>query len=418
MTGQATADATTARPEYAARVQGILGSAIDSSTSLLQSQTHDIIRLAMGSPAPEAIPSGVFAALMRDVLAADADAYDYGPTEGEAGLRARLLEFLAHQDGAAPSPDRLLITSGGMQGLDLACKLFVDPGDLVAVESPTYTNGTAVIGGYGGEILEIPTDESGMDVDALRELAGRRRPKAIYVIPNFQNPSGTTLTLARREALIALAERWGALILEDDPYRQLRFSGDGLPSLQQLAPPEVRVVGVHTFSKILAPGLRVGWVTADPDIVRRMIDAKQGLDTCTNVPMQRLIAEFMARGMLDEHIRGIREEYRQRKERMQRALQVRFGDLSARWTDPEGGFFLWLTLPPEVNAQALFPIALAEGVAFIPGPAFSVSGRFANALRLAFSATGGERTELGIARLRAAMDRLLEAPDTDHIDQE
>lgn len=397
-----------ARPLWAERVAGIPGSAIDSSTSLLQSQTHDIVRFAMGSPAPQAIPAQAFADAAAAVLSADqAAAFDYGPTEGERELRGELLRFLQGVHKRAPAEEELLITSGGMQGLDLTCKLFVDPGDLVAVESPTYTNGTAVITSYGGEVLEIPTDAEGMDVDRLEELGRARPPKLIYVIPNFQNPSGTTLSLARRRRLLELAGEWGSVVLEDDPYRELRFGGEWLPSLQELAPEGVTVVGVHTFSKILAPGLRVGWVSADAEIVAKMVDAKQGLDTCTNVPMQRLVAEFMRRGLLDDHLVAIREIYRSRKLDMQRALEEHFADLGAEWTDPEGGFFLWLTLPEGIDTQELFPIALREGVAYIPGPAFSASGRFANALRVAFSATSGERTELGVARLRRSVEAYL-----------
>jgi 2-aminoadipate transaminase len=395
------------RPGFSTRAADINGSAIDSSTSLLQSQTHDIVRMAMGSPSPEAVPSAEFAAVAAELFQqGSADLFDYGPTEGEAELREPLLEFLERQDGTAPRPEQLLITSGGMQGLDLTCKLFVDRGDVVAVEAPTYTNGTDVIGGYGGAVLEVPTDGQGLDVAALRELGAERPPKMIYVIPNFQNPSGATMSLPRRMELIQLAERWGSLILEDDPYRQLRFAGSDLPSLQQLSAGAVRVVGVHTFSKILAPGLRVGWVTADTETIARMIDAKQGLDTCTNVPMQRLVANYMKRGLLDAHIEGLRPNYRERRARMQEALDRHFSELGATWTHPEGGFFLWLTLPEEIDTAKLFPVALEEGIAFIPGSAFSVGGRFGNALRLAFSATSGERTDLGIARLRTAVDRL------------
>ncbi|HEV3034356.1 MAG TPA: PLP-dependent aminotransferase family protein [Solirubrobacteraceae bacterium] len=406
--GEVAIGAQRAWPGFSTRAAGIHGSAIDSSTSLLQSQAHDIVRMAMGSPSPEAVPSAEFAAVASEIFDPGAhDVFDYGPTEGEANLRTLLLEFLERQHGVAPAPEELLITSGGMQGLDLTCKLFVDPGDVVAVEAPTYTNGTDVITGYGGAVLEIPTDGEGLDVAALRDLGAAQPPKVIYTIPNFQNPSGATMSLPRRLELVELAERWGALILEDDPYRQLRFSGEDLPSLQHLAAGNVRVVGVHTFSKILAPGLRVGWVTADPETIGRMIDAKQGLDTCTNVPMQRLVARFMSRGLLDAHILRLRPEYRERRDRMQQRLEEHFTDLGATWTHPEGGFFLWLTLPEEVDTEALFAVALAEGVAFIPGCAFSVSRRFGNALRLAFSVCSGERTDLGISRLRTAVDRHL-----------
>lgn len=401
-------DTRAIRPSFAERVAAIQGSAIDSSTSLLQSQTHDIVRMAMGSPSPEAVPSAEFADVARELFGTGGySIFDYGATEGEAELRTLLTEFLQRRDGVAPAPEELLITSGGMQGLDLSCKLFVDPGDVVIVEGPTYTNGTDVIRAYGGIPIEVPTDAEGIDVVALAELAAEHRPKMIYTIPNFQNPSGATLSRERRLEVIEVAERWGALILEDDPYRQLRFRGDDLPGLRELAAGAVRVVEVHTFSKILAPGLRVGWVIADAETIERMIDAKQGLDTCTNVPMQRLVASFMGRGLLDAHIERLQPMYLERCERMQDGLRRLFGDLGATWTNPDGGFFLWLELPAEVDTAALFPIALAEGIAYIPGPAFSVDGGFGNAARLAFSATGGERTDIGLERLRTAVDRLL-----------
>jgi 2-aminoadipate transaminase len=385
---------------YAARVDGITGSVIDSSTSLLQRQRHDIVRMAMGSPAEEAIPSATFGALLGELAADGAAAFDYGPTEGEAELRRALLDFL----GPRLHPEELLVTSGGMQGLDLVCKLFVEAGDLVAVESPTYTNGAATISGYEGRMVEVPGDEDGMDVDALADLD--EPPKLIYTIPTFQNPAGTTLSLTRRERLIELAEEWGAVVLEDDPYGLLRFEGSELPTLRELGAGRVRVIGVRTFSKILAPGLRVGWVEAEPEIVARMIDARQAMDTCTAPPMQRLVARFLARGHADSHLATLRGEYRRRKVALQRALQEELAGLEVSWTDPHGGFFLWLTLPDGIDTEELFPLALEEGVAYIPGRAFSIGGRFTNALRLAFSAETPERSREGVRRLARAIDRL------------
>jgi 2-aminoadipate transaminase len=390
---------------YAARARGITGSVIDSSTSLLADQRHDVVRLAMGSPAPEQIPSATFAELLAELAAVGHDAFDYGPTEGDHQLRGALRAFLANH-GTPVSPEQLLITSGGMQGLDLVCKLFVGPGDLVAVESPTYTNGTATIAGYEGEMLEVPGDEDGMDVDALAELVRERGvpPKLIYTIPTFQNPSGATLSLARRKQLIELAAEWDAVVLEDDPYSLLRFEGEPLTGLRELGEGRARVIAVHTFSKILAPGLRVGWVIAEPDVVARMVDARQSMDTCTAPPMQRLVARFLADGLADAHLDGLSVAYRERKGAMQRALEEELGPLGAQWTDPHGGFFLWLTLPEPIDTQALFPAALAEGVAYIPGPAFSISGRFVNALRLAFSAEPPHRAHEGVRRLHAAIE--------------
>ncbi len=396
-----------AHPALAARAAGLVGSVIDSSTSLLQQQRHDIVRFAMGSPAAEAVPTGLLAAISADELGPDsAHAFDYAATEGDPGLRAAVLDMLAGT-GEATTPDRLTITSGGMQGIDLACKLFVDPGDLVVVESPTYTNGSATVLSYGGVVLEAPVDTDGMVVEALPGLVERagRTPKAIYTIPNFQNPSGTTMSLARRHALVELARRWGSVIIDDDPYGLLRFEGTPLPSLRELGGGEPCVFSVRTFSKVLAPGLRVGWVDAVPELGQLLINARQAMDTCTNLPAQRLIARFLADGHLAAHVDGLRVEYHRRKLAMQKALAEYLGDV-ATWTDPDGGFFLWVTLPDGVDAQRLFEIALAEGVAFIPGSAFSPGGRFRNALRVCFASTMPERTIVGVERLRRALDKL------------
>ena len=397
---------TTGVPPWTDRAGSLIGSVIDSSTSLLAAQTHDIVRFAMGSPAAEAVPTQVLGALAAEVFASGAASFDYAATEGDPELRRALLDVL---DGTpeATTEERLLITSGGMQGLDLACKLFVGPGDLVAVESPTYTNGTATVLSYGGDVLEVPVDADGMVVERLPELAeaAGRTPKAIYVIPNFQNPSGTTMSLERRHKLLELAERWNAVIIDDDPYGLLRFDGTDVPSLRALAGGDPRVFSVRTFSKIIAPGLRVGWVDTDPRTVRKMIAAKQAMDTCVNLPLQRLVAAFLRGGHLRPHLDGLRPEYRRRKQAMQDALAAHVGD-RATWTDPEGGFFLWVTLRDKaIDAQRLFEVALDEGVAFIPGPPFSASGRFGDAFRLCFASCTPERIDVGVRRLAGALDR-------------
>ena len=400
------------RGRLAERTSGLVGSVIDSSTSLLQQQTHDIVRFAMGSPAPEAIPAKVLAEVGVAAIGADAaDAFDYAATEGDPALRAALLSMLGGT-GEATTSERLTVTAGGMQGLDLFGKLFIDPGDLVVVESPTYTNGSATALSYGAELLEVGVDENGLDVDLLEQEVARagRKPKAIYVIPNFQNPSGATLSLDRRIRLIELARRWGSMIIDDDPYAQLRFSGDPLPSLLELGEGDPLIFAVRTFSKIIAPGLRVGWVDCAPELQQLLINAKQAMDTCTNLPGQRLVAAFLAGDHLEPHLAEQRDRYRQRKIAMQQALHDEFADLPgdlgpARWTDPDGGFFLWVTLPG-IDTQALFPAALAEGVAYIPGPAFSPAGRFGDALRLCFASTAPERTREGVARLRVAIDTM------------
>jgi len=391
----------------AARSKDLVGSVIDSSTSLLDKQTHDIVRFAMGSPADEAIPTEVLAAVGVEAIGAGSpDAFGYAATEGDPALRNALL---AELDGTSDqtTPDRLTITAGGMQGLDLACKLFIDPGDLVVVESPTYTNGSATALSYQASLLEIPVDEDGMQVDVLEDRVRRGgvTPKVIYAIPTFQNPSGTTLSLERRQRLLELTREWGSILIDDDPYGLLRFEGDPLPTLHELADGDPLVFSVRTFSKIVAPGLRVGWLDTDPSLGQLLINAKQAMDTCTNLPAQRLLAGFLRGGHLAEHLVTQRAEYRLRKEAMQQSLATHFGD-SATWTDPHGGFFLWVTLDETVDTTALFPVALEEGVAFIPGNAFSPSEQFPHALRVCFASSSPARIEVGVERLHRAVDRV------------
>jgi 2-aminoadipate transaminase len=398
---------------FAARVAGMPGSPIDRSIALLQRQTHPTVPFAFGAPAPDAIPARQLAEAAALAFGDDdAGALGYGPTEGEASLRAALRADLLAQ-GLDIADDELLITAGGTQGLDLVCKLFVGPGDTVIAEDPTYSNGIAIVTSYEGHVLRCPTDENGLRVDAIARLVATtgRAPKLIYTIPNFQNPGGSTLARERRRTLLQLAERYDCLILEDDPYGRLFFDRAPPPSLFSLDRASKkrsgRVIGVHTFSKILAPGLRVGWIQAPPPVIAKMIDAKQGLDTCTNVPAQRMIARFLESGAMPGHLERLRRIYRARRDAMEAALKETFADMEdVRWTSPGGGFFIWLELSAAIDADRLLPLALAEGVAFIPGSAFRESEAPRNALRLSFAYPDEAAIVEGVRRLRRAMERM------------
>lgn len=394
------------RLPLADRAAGLVGSVIDSSTSLLAAQTHDIVRFAMGAPAPDLMPWQDFAQIGEQAW--DESSFTYGATEGEQVLIDTLVEHGV--GGAEPFvPERSVITSGGMQGLDIACKLFVNAGDLVVVESPTYTNGSGTALSYGADLLEVPVDDDGMDVDRLEALVKQagRAPRVIYTIPNFQNPSGVTLSEQRRRRLVELAHHWGSVILDDDPYGSLRFAGSAVAGFNEISPHDPQVFSVRTFSKTLAPGLRVGWVDADPRLQPLIINAKQAMDTCTNVPAQHIVAEFIRRGELDAHLERLRVEYHNRCATMQAALAEHLGD-GVRTTTPEGGFFLWVTLTGQnasINTQQLFEIALAEGVAIIPGSALSPSGAFTDALRVCFASVPSDRIRVGVERLARAIEK-------------
>ena len=396
----------------ATRADSLIGSVIDSSVALLASYDHDIVKFGMGAPAPDMLPASDFARIAKSVFSPDS--FTYGETQGEPVLLDALLNYL-QETGQIPEEhfgrrDRLVITSGGMQGLDLGFKLFVSPGDLVFCESPTYTNGSATALSYEAEIVEVPVDDDGMQVDELEDLVARagRAPSVIYTIPTFQNPAGVTMSLERREKLLEFAHRHNTVILEDNPYGTLRFSGEDIPSLSQLSPNDPLIFGVRTFSKFVAPGLRIGWVDVDPELRGLVINAKQAMDSCTNVPTQHMVAQWLKEGGAHEHVEHLRSSYLERKKTMSSGLQRLFGD-EIRSTDPDGGFFLWVTFQDEsINTEDLMPTALEEGVAYIPGPAFSQAGAFTNALRLCFASAAPERIEEGLQRLRRAVDTYLD----------
>lgn len=394
----------TATLPFATRTNQFVGSVIDSSTSLLASQSHDIVKFAMGAPGEDLIPVE-----QLDAIAGcyNKGRFDYGETAGQPQLIDQIVSLTADH-GAPTDNDRVVVTTGAMQGLDIAFKLFVDPGDLVIVEGPTYTNAIATALSYGARVLEAPTDAHGLVVDALSDLVkfAGVRPKVIYCIPNFQNPTGTTMPGERRKRLLELADEWNSVVVDDDPYGVLRFEGEREPTFHELDPMNERIFSVRTFSKLLAPGLRVGWIDADPALKPLIIAAKQAMDTCTPVPTQLLVADFIAEGHLEQHLDRVVPMYRERRDRMREQLASAFGD-DAVATNPSGGFFLWLTLQGKlasVDTTALMPDAIRDGVAYIPGPAFSSRGDFRNQLRLCFATNEPARINEGVTRLAGTLN--------------
>lgn len=392
------------RSKLASRSGRLLGSVIDSSTALIASQKHDVVRFAVGAPSEDLIDTANFD---RCFGSASPGKYAYEASEGEGGLVDEIVRLLA-KHGEKTSPDRIIVTSGGMQGLDVVFKLLVDPGDLVVVESPTYTNGVVTALSYGADILEAPVDADGLIVEALPELVAKagRPPKLIYAIPNFQNPTGVSLSLERRRLLLQYAEQWGSVIIDDDPYGLLRFEGEAIPSLKALSGDSERVVSVRTFSKILAPGLRLGWIESSPLIREQIINAKQAIDSCSSVPTQHMVRSYLAKDLLEPHLERTSALYRERKYAMQARIEEQFGE-NAVYSNPQGGFFLWLTFENEladIDARRLFPIALAEGVAYIAGSDLSLSHAYDNQLRLTFATSSPERISTGIERIACAIE--------------
>ena len=362
----------------------------------------EVISFAGGLPAPELFPVEEISRALQEVLASQGGpALQYGVTEGYVPLREWIAARLRAR-GTASSSEQVLITTGSQQGIDLVAKLFLDPGDAVAVEAPTYVAALQAFAAYEADLLEVPGDDGGLDVDALEVLLQRRRVKLIYVVPDFQNPRGTTLEGARRRRLVELAQRHGAFILEDDPYGELRFRGTPEVALSAIGPDHVIRLG--TFSKTLAPGLRIGWLHAPAEVVRRVAIAKQSADLHTPTLTQRATAQLLKTFDYAGHLARIRRSYGERCDAMLAALELEL-PAGARWTRPDGGLFLWLELPPRVTDRALFRHAIARNVAVVPGSAFYARrgpgrDRF---VRLNFSNQTVARIGEGVRRLASAM---------------
>ncbi len=384
----------------AARTRGDVGDGIASVLAFLA--VPDVISFAGGFPDPETFPRERVSTLVQELAASgEATAFQYAPTRGLAGLLDALAGRLETLQGRRPEDDELLITSGAIEALELVAKSFLDPGDLVVVEGPTYLGSIQAFRGFEATLVAVEMDEHGLDVEDLeRRLAGGLRPKLVYSIPDHQNPAGVSLSAERRSQLVALAERYGFLIVEDVAYRELPFSDESLPSLWSLAPDVVVQTG--TMSKTFFPGVRLGWAVGPADITTRLVSAKQNTDQCAGALGQRLFEESVRRGWIDEQLVLSRALYRRKCERMLAALE-RWMPEGAHWTRPEGGFFSWLTLPDDADSVDLARRAGERGVGLVPGTLFFPDGRGADTVRLSFSMISEAQIDVGIERIAALL---------------
>ncbi len=366
-------------------------------------QRPEVISLAGGLPDTSTFPAESFARQMTKIAQESAaEALQYGPTEGFASTKECIRQVMA-AEGMHPDPDDIIVTTGGQQAIDLVTKTLVDPGDVVIAEAPTYPGAVPVFCSYEAETIQVPMDDAGMRVDLLEELLDRlagegRRPKFIYTVPTFQNPAGQTLSAARRTRLVEVARERELLLVEDNPYGLLRYEDEPLPSLYELDGGDY-VIYVGTFSKILSPGLRLGWLCAPPPVMAKVVIGKQASDLCPSTLGQYFVAEFFGEGHWRDYVHSLCDHYRSRRDAMLDALERHFPS-EATWSHPQGGLFCWATLPDFIDTTDLLARALRENVAFVPGAAAFAGGTMGqSSMRLNFSASTEEEIFEGIKRI-------------------
>jgi len=370
----------------------------------------EIISFAGGLPDPNAFPIDDVSEIVDVVLKREGKtALQYSPTEGDPKLKDELIAYHERENGLKLSPDNILVTVASQQALDLVAKCFIDDGAPVIVGRPTYIGGLSAFNNYGANMIGVPLDDGGMRMDLLEQELTKlkdagQRPRFIYVIPDFQNPAGLTMAEDRRHELIELARRFDALIVEDSPYRELRYAGESVRTIYALEGTG-QVVGLHTFSKILFPGMRLGWVIGDEAVIQKLVTAKQATDLCTPAFTQAIVAEFMSRGLLGKVIENVKGIYSKKRAVMLDALEKYMPKMEGlAWTKPEGGLFLWVTLPESMNADELFYDAVDHNVAFVIGSAFDCTGLQKNTMRLNFSFPTEEEIIEGVKRLAGVIE--------------
>ncbi|MEA2324661.1 MAG: 2-aminoadipate transaminase, partial [Solirubrobacteraceae bacterium] len=362
----------------------------------------EVISLAGGLPDTSTFPAENLAAITAKMAAtSSARALQYSPTEGMTATKECVAEVMA-AEGTPVDPDDVLITTGGQQVIDLVCKTLIDPGDVIVAEGPTYPGAVPTFMSYEADLVHIAMDDDGMRVDELEATLDRleaegRRPKFIYTIPNFQNPAGVTLSLERRKRLVQIARERELLVLEDNPYGLLRYEGEPLPTLHSIDGGEF-VIYLGTFSKILAPGVRLGWTTAPPPVLEKMNLGKQGADLCSPAFTQIFVAAYFEHDRWESYLGALKDLYRRRRDTMLDALAEHF-PREATWTRPQGGLFIWATLPDYIDTTDLLARALSHNVAFVPGRAAYMDGSGGSSMRLNFSGVPEESIREGIRRI-------------------
>ncbi len=371
----------------------------------------EVISLAGGLPDTSTFPPDSYAAIMRRVAdEACAKALQYGPTEGQQTVKRCIAEVMA-EEGTAVDADDVLVTTGGQQVIDLLCKTLIDPGDVIVAEAPTYPGAIPAFTSYEADVVQVAIDEDGMRIDELEETLARldregRRPKFIYTVPSFQNPGGVTMSLPRRKRLVEIAAERELLVLEDNPYGLLRYEGERLPTLRSLDT-EQFVVYLGTFSKILSPGIRLGWTTAPRPVLQKMNVGKQSVDLCSSSMSQAFVAAYFDSGRWQDYLDSLVAIYRRRRDVMLGALAECF-PAESEWTRPQGGLFVWATLPDYLDTTDLLARALQENVAFVPGRAAFLDGRGGSSMRLNFSGVGDDDIREGIRRIGEIVREQLE----------
>ena len=384
---------------FAERTKVMKSSAMRDLMAL--TEQPDVISLAGGLPDTSTFPADSYASLMKTVAAESCSrALQYGPTEGLALVKECIRDVM-REESMEVDLEEVLVTTGGQQVIDLVCKTLLDPGDVVVCEAPTYPGAVPTFCAYEADVVQVTMDRDGMRIDELSDTLERleregRRPKFIYTVPNFHNPAGVTLSLERRLELVRIASERELLVLEDNPYGMLRYEGTSLPTLRSLD--EEFVIYASTFSKILSPGVRLGWTVAPPPVLQKMNIGKQASDLCSSSISQYFVSAYFDSGPWQKYVRSLIEIYRRRRDVMLDSLAENF-PREAQWTHPEGGLFIWASLPDYIDTTDLLARALEERVAFVPGRAAYVDGRGGSSMRLNFSGVSERDIHEGIRRI-------------------